>query len=114
MLKPSSWPENEPQGVERTSVAVRVWFFGLVATMTGERDVGLELPSGATVRDVLAALGRRYGETFLGNLMRTKNEKASCCRVSLNGRVVKDLDAPVAAEGAATVEIILLSAPEGG
>jgi hypothetical protein len=107
--------EQQRQGPELSpAVDVRVWFFGLISIMTGEREVNLELPSGSTARDVLAALGRRYGETFSGNLMRTKDAKASCCRISVDGRLVRDVDAPLTSGRSASVEIILLAAPEGG
>jgi molybdopterin converting factor small subunit len=95
------------------TVAVRVWLFGWLSRMVGERETSFALPSGAMLADVLAALGRRYGDRMLEELMRTRKHKSSACRISLNGRLVHDLDVPLG-DGAATVEIIVLSAHEGG
>ncbi len=104
-------PSIGPGGTQ--TIAAHVWLFGWIGRMVGERETFLQLPAGAKLRDVLAALGRRYGETMLDELMRTRKEKSSACRISLNGRLVHDLDTPLGS-GAATVEIIVLSAYEGG
>lgn len=103
----------EAPSASAASLMVRVWMFGWISRMVGERETTLELPAGATVADVLAALGERYGETMLGELMRTRKEKSSACRISLNGHLVHDIDVPLG-NGAATVEIMVLSAYEGG
>lgn len=95
------------------SIAVRVWLFGWISRMVGERETSFALPAGAMLADVLAALGRRYGDRMLDELMRTRKEKSSACRISLNGHLVHDLDVPLG-DAAATVEIIVLSAYEGG
>ena len=39
---------------------VRVELFGRAATQSGERQLTLELPDGATLRDAAAALVRQY------------------------------------------------------
>lgn len=89
--------------------------FGLICQTTGERQASLRLPRHATVGDVILALGASYGEDFLKQVMRTSGCKASHTQVSVDGRLVRDLSAPVAAgKEAATVEIILLSGHEGG
>jgi molybdopterin converting factor small subunit len=95
------------------AIPVRVWLFGWISRMTATREATFELPVGATVADVLTALGQRFGETMRDELMRTRKEKSSACRISLNGRLVHDLDAPLGTQ-AAVVEIIVLSAYEGG
>ncbi len=102
------------KGEAKHDISVRVWFFGMIRQLTGERDVALTVPCGSTVADVLTALIGRFGSEFRDQIMRVVGKK-SCCRVSLDGYLVKDLATPVGAgTGAATVEIIVLSAQEGG
>ncbi len=109
----ASGAETRAPAAGASRIRVRVWLFGLIARMAGERDVSLDLPLGAKVADVLAALCQRYGETFAHDLMRTRKEKSSACRISVNGRLVHDLETRLADENT-TVEIIVLSAYEGG
>jgi molybdopterin converting factor small subunit len=94
---------------------VRILMFGMICQATGERQTTLRLPQSATVRDVVSALGDRYGESFLSMVMRTASRKASHSAVAVNGYVVQDLDQAVALDATtATVEIILLAGHEGG
>jgi hypothetical protein len=93
---------------------VRILMFGMICQVTAERQTTLRLPQDATVRDVVSALGDRYGAAFLGLVMRTASRKASHSAIAVDGHIVRDLDQPVAPAGtAATVEIILLTGHEG-
>jgi hypothetical protein len=94
---------------------VRILMFGMICQVTGERQTTLRLPQDATVRDVVSALGERYGDAFLGLVMRTASRKASHSAIAVDGHIVRDLDQPLAPAGTAvTVEIILLPGLEGG
>ena len=58
---------------------VRVLFFGIVRERIGVREEMLELPAGASVADLLAALGARY-EKF--------GDAAGSLRVAVNEEYV--------------------------
>ncbi len=94
---------------------LRIFMFGMICQTTTERQTTLRLPQNATVRDVIDALGDRYGAAFLGQVMRTTRCKASHSAITVDGYVVRDLDQMVApARTTAVIEIILLTGPEGG
>lgn len=96
-------------------IEVQVLMFGMVCQSTGEKQTVLRLPRAARVADVLAALGERYGAAFVSQVMRTAAAKASHSVISVDGRVVRDMNAALApGKDSATVEIILLSGHEGG
>jgi len=121
-LNPSSGelePPIDHVAADRTAsgeLEVRILMFGMICQITTERQTMLRLRQDATVRDVIRALGDRYGAPFLGQVMRTASCKASHSAIAVDGYVVRDLDQPLAPAGTATatVEIILLPGPEGG
>ena len=55
-------------------VRVRVKLFALYRDLAGEREVELELPAGATVRDMLKALEERFPK-LKGRLVERKGEQ---------------------------------------
>jgi hypothetical protein len=93
-------------------IAVRVQLFGALAVASEQRSLALELPAGATVRDVLATLGHLLGETFLVHVLDAGGAKRRYCRLFVGGYPVEDLQMPLGAT--AEIDIILLIAPEGG
>ena len=106
---------HPPAAASEAGLDVRVRMFGMVCTMTGEREVMLRLPLDAVVNDVVAALTARYSMPLFENTMSTAGKKTSHCRVSVNGCLVRDPATPLGAGSDRTeVEIILLSAYEGG
>jgi len=109
-------PLRAPRGdSDNAELDVQVLMFGIASVMTGEREVALRLPAGAVVIDVIAALAERYKADLLDDVMSAALKKTSHCRISVNGRLARDLTAPLGTEaGCKVVEIILLSAFEGG
>lgn len=96
-------------------MVVNVRFFGLLAAMAGERRVTLSLPEGSTLGDVVAELGKRFGQNFLDSIVRAPGEMHSYCQAFVNDTQVDDLAAGLEAGGpAAEVGLILLMASEGG
>jgi hypothetical protein len=94
---------------------VHVQLFGALASASAERSIQLELPSTATIADVLAALGRRLGESFLARVLDQAGAKHRHCRFFVDGHALEDLQGPIDATNELTqIEIILLIAPEGG
>ena len=106
-------PSAADPGTAELDVCVRM--FGMVCAMTGERELTLRLPLDAVVNDVIRALAERYKTALFEEAMSNARQKTSHCRISVDGYLVQDLNAPLRTKGSrTTVEIILLSAFEGG
>jgi len=92
-----------------------VQLFGALASLSAERRVRLALPSGATVADMLAALGERLGQPLVAHVLDHAGRKHRHCRLFVDGYPVEDVHARLDAKAEPTqIEIILLIAPEGG
>jgi hypothetical protein len=96
-------------------VAVEVSLYGMLAVALGERTLKFELPGDAVLADVIGELQRRLGPEVLRGIVGPNGEMNRCCRVFVNGAQAEDPATPVRQGGAAaTLEIILLVAIEGG
>lgn len=92
-----------------------VQLFGALSSLSAERRIRLELPSTATVADMLAALGQRLGQSLLAHVLDPAGRKHRHCRLYVDGYPVEDVNARLDARAQPTqIEIILLIAPEGG
>ena len=109
-------PASKPSTPEVASpVAVKVWPYGTLAGVLAERPLELQLPEGFSVGDVLAELGRRYGDEFSDLVIGGDGRKFRHCRVFVDGLPADDVETPVrVGRSPALVEIILLTAIEGG
>lgn len=97
------------------SIHADVQLFGALASLSAERRVRLALPSGATVADMLAALGERLGQPLVAHVLDHAGRKHRHCRLFVDGYPVEDVHARLDAKAEPTqIEIILLIAPEGG
>ena len=104
-------PSLAPPPAERP---VHVWLFGGLGMLTPERPLVLLVPEGATIGQVVDALGRRLGSRLTERVMDTPERKFGICRLFLDGLHV-DLDDTLPAGGAAPdLELIVLTASEGG
>lgn len=105
-----------PRSVDAAqTIAVTIWFFGMVQALTGERQLMLTLPAGARVGTVIDVLAERYGDKLITEVRRGPKDLLTACRIAVNGRLVDSLDAPLTVfDGVATVEMILLACQEGG
>jgi len=91
-----------------------VSLFGALGLHCRERPLLVDVPVGATVAEVIEVLGRRLGPAFLEGVMETTREKSRCCRIFVNGSQV-ELEARLPGGNAAPrVELIVLTAFEGG
>lgn len=95
------------------SAPVEVWLFGSLAEAVPERPLRLEFRNPFSIDDVIAELGRRYGDGFLSLVTSPDGGMLRHCRVFVNGEDVEDTGAPVCAQ-APQIEMILLTAAEGG
>ena len=95
--------------------SVQVWLFGSLAEAIPERPVNLQIRNPFSIGDVIAELGHRCGGTFLSRITDPDGGVLRHCRVFVNGEAVEDTGAPVCANDAvAQIEMILLTAAEGG
>lgn len=96
-------------------VPVHVWLFGSLAPAGVERPVRLSMPAPATVGQVLVELRHRFGQTFTDPLIDESGSIHSHYRLFVDGFPAEELDSPLAAaDKPSQVELILLSAAEGG
>jgi len=95
------------------SASVDIWLFGSLAEAVPERPLTIEFRNPFSIDDVIAELGRRYGDGFLSRVTSPGGGMLSHCRVFVNGEDIEDTRAPVCAQ-APQIEMILLTAAEGG
>ena len=97
------------------TASVQIWLFGSLADSVPERPLGLQFCNPFSIGDVIAELGRRCGAEFLSRVTAPDGGMLRHCRVFVNGEAVEDTGAPVCAQDSvAQIEMILLTAAEGG
>jgi len=97
------------------TASVQIWLFGSLADSVPERPLGLQFCNPFSIGDVIAELGRRCGAEFLSRVTTPDGGTIRHCRVFVNGEPVEDTGAPVCAQEPSTqIEMILLTAAEGG
>jgi hypothetical protein len=96
-------------------VCVQVWLFGSLHDRVAQNPVTVEFRAPFSVRDVVAELGNRFGREFLERLTDSGGDLLRICRVFVNGQAIDDTAAPLhTASAQAEIELILLTAAEGG
>jgi hypothetical protein len=101
---------------------LRVSFMGVIASVTGEKDLALAFDETPTLRGLLDELERRYGPEFGVRVWRNAKPPRllqMCTRIFINGNLVdeKALDVPLPPspeEGSSEVLVYLLPAACGG
>lgn len=101
----------------------RIFFMGVIANFTGERELALAFNKPPTVRGLLDELEQRYGAEFGERVFRTSTTPRllqTYARIFVNGNLVKaeELDEPLSAApaGKSSPEVVvyLLPAACGG
>lgn len=104
-------------------MSTRVLFMGVIATVTGQREVVLETRSGATLREVLDQLEARFGPEFGRRVFRSPDPPRPLqthTRIFVNRAVQSeaalDLPLPAGGEGRDEDEVLiyLMPAASGG
>ena len=111
----TSLPPGPPAAGTDKTVCVQVWLFGALNDKAVESRVTMEFHAPFSVKDVIAGLGHRFGRAFLERLTDSRGMLLRNCRVFVNGQDVDDIAAPIETAAAqAEIELILLTAAEGG
>lgn len=101
----------------------RVSFMGVIARLTGEREVVLDFDQPPTLRALLLRLEERYGKEFGTRVFRNADPPRRlqmCMRIFVNSNVVPDsaldeiLPGPTNDDTSADVLVYLLPAACGG
>ncbi len=96
-------------------IAVRVWLFGILATLIDQRPVVFNMETGFSATDVIDELARSCGAGCSDEIARQLAEIVERGRIFVDGYPVEDMGAPLDVKRpSAEVEIILLVAYEGG
>lgn len=106
---------DDPGAGEGEAARINVWLYGTLAMDVAERPVRLQLPAPFSTDMVIRELGRRLGDAFRERVLDADGRKLCYCRIFVDGAEVEDPMQPIRAGAApATVEMILLTAIEGG
>lgn len=102
---------SEPGG----AVHARVDIFGALAGRLRERSFQVDLPSGGSVHDIVQEVARRAGPEFAARALTPSGQLQRCCRAFVDGAPVDDPHARLpGGRAASSIELILLTAAEGG
>lgn len=113
--EPEGADAPEPGAGRDDPVSVQVLLFGALANAIADRPITLALYPPFRIADVMVELGRRYGGEFLSRIAAPNGAKLNHCRVYVNGEPANDPGKPVqSGKSPAQIEIILLTAVEGG
>lgn len=102
---------------------LRICFMGVIASLTGEKELALDLDGAPTLRGLLTQLEERYGPEFGARVYRSSTAPRllqMCTRIFINGNLVDDtaMDRPLPSpsEPGASPEVLvyLLPAACGG
>lgn len=93
---------------------VRVWLFGSLSSLASERPLTLPVPDSARVEQVLVELGRLLGPQFTERVFASPDKKMCTCRIFLDGLPVELDDSLHSSHVTRDLELILLTAVEGG
>jgi len=105
---------EEPMDAAPAGCLVRVSLYGGLARLMPARPTIVQAPRGATVAWILGELGRTLGPAFTEGVMHSPREKRGVCRIFLDGLPV-ELDDPLScADAAVDLDLIVLTAIEGG
>ncbi|TAK48154.1 MAG: hypothetical protein EPO23_08740 [Xanthobacteraceae bacterium] len=111
----------QQSGQAGASINLTISFMGVIATITGERELTLELGRQQTLRDLLYELERRYGSEFGARIFRNAQpprRMQMCTRIFINKNLIDEtaLDQPIplASKNSPEVLIYFLPAACGG
>ncbi len=96
------------------TLAVRVKFMGDLPSLIGQRELGVTLPEGATVGDLLESLSRTYGDAFTCWAFSSPGKLRHTMLIFVDGQNIKLRGGLGAQLGNSEVEVIMLPIIAGG
>ena len=99
---------------QQSSLAVRVTFMGGLQAITGQRQLQMTFPEGATVTDLLASLSDRYGDAFTCRVFSAPGKLEHTMLIFVDGENIKACGGLAATLGNSEVEVIMLPMFAGG
>ena len=86
---------------------VSVSFYGHIRDVAPQGKMGLSLPAGSTVADLLHRLQEELGEPFRERAFDERGQLRPSVKVIVAGEVVEGLDHPLGGEGAQVMVVIV-------
>ncbi len=71
---------------------VKVIYYGLIFSVTGNHDEEIDLPGEATIRGLLELLAERYGDRFRDNILSPYGEIQPHIVIQLNDRDITEIN----------------------
>ncbi len=102
---------------------LRVSFMGIISSFTGVKELALEIPETATLRELLDELERRYGTEFGQRIYRNAKPPRllqMCTRIFINGTAIDDgalervIPPPEDSDHSPEILVYILPAATGG
>ena len=93
---------------------VRVTFMGELPAITGGHSLQVDLPTGATVGELLAMLSDKYGDQFRFRVFSTPTTLHKTMLIFVDGEHIKERGGLAATLGSGDVEVYMLPMIGGG
>ena len=106
--------DQDALATKQPTLAVRVRFMGDLPSLTGQRNLLVTLPEGATVGELFESLSGTYGEVFTSRVFRGPAKLQHAMLVFVDGENINELGGLAAKLGNSEVEVIMLPIIEGG
>jgi len=106
--------DQDAPATKQPTLAVRVKFMGDLPSLTGQRNLLVTLPEGATVGELLETLSRTYGDVFACWVFSGPGKLQHIMLIFVDGENIDQLGGLAAKLGNSEVEVIMLPIIEGG
>ncbi len=106
--------DQDAPTTKQPTLAVQVKFMGDMPSLTGQRNLLVTLPEGATVGELFESLSGTYGEIFTSRVFRGPTKLHHTMLVFVDGENINELGGLAAKLGNSEVEVIMLPINEGG
>lgn len=106
--------DQDAPTTKQPTLAVQVKFMGDMPSLTGQRNLLVTLPEGATVGELLETLSKTYGDVFKCWVFSGPGKLQHIMLIFVDGENINELGGLAAKLGNSEVEVIMLPIIEGG
>lgn len=96
------------------TIAVNVWLFGELSRLSAAKPLRLPVAEGATIKVVLDKLADATSPTLAEIVLNSDGTRKRLCKLFLNGELVELEDQLPRGRDPIDLELIILTAAEGG